>query len=345
MSIETYLRSHIVSLLLCVLSIIATYFLVRVLDAAGNAALLIALMQALFLIVAGLFNWFSGRRFWEGLVEIADAPANEVLSLASNVVEPEFAEGIIVKRALDNTTHAANAMVGSLNAGQNDYREFIESWVHEIKTPLAAANLMIENYSDPRLRPLCAELDRIGSYVEQALFYARSGSVENDYLIRDVSVDSMVKEAVKSRASELIAANISVELSGLGQPSPSVPCDPKWVVFVIGQLIDNAIRYRYIGQERSASISFSAHALDLKTANECVVLQIRDNGCGIPSADIGRVFEKGFTGENGRSRKKSTGLGLYLAHVLCEKMGLSVAIESIYGSWTCVSITFPRLKP
>ncbi|NLH91999.1 MAG: HAMP domain-containing histidine kinase, partial [Atopobium sp.] len=144
MSIETYLRSHVVSLLLCVLSVIATYFLVRVLDAAGDAALLIALIQALFLIAAGLFNWFSGRRFWEGLVEVADAPAGEVLSLASNVVEPEFAEGVIVKRALDNTTHAANAMVGSLNAGQNDYREFIESWVHEIKTPLAAANLMIE---------------------------------------------------------------------------------------------------------------------------------------------------------------------------------------------------------
>lgn len=342
MSPLPYVRSHWLPALLGALSVMCTYGLVLLVTWTHQTALLVTLVEAGPLLAAGASNLLRWDSFAKGLEEVAEADKEDVLSLASEMRRPGFMEGDVAASAVIAVARAANDTIGALAAEQSDYREFVETWVHETKTPLAAASLMLENRADQDLESLRIELDHIDNYVEQALFYARSGSVEKDYVIQGVPLDRVVKEAVRSRASQLISTGMSVDLSGLGSAPPVVPCDAKWVVFVLGQLIDNAVRYRVLDKSRKPTLFFSACTLGEGTASERVELEVRDNGCGIAAADIGRVFEKGFTGSNGRDRKKSTGIGLFLARRLCDKMGLAIGIASEDGCWTSVTVTFPR---
>lgn len=314
-------------------------------------------------------------------------PVADPLLAATKLVRPHFVEGELAWQALQGLAQSARREISEQRTQNAEYREYIEGWVHEIKTPLAAQRLMLENMHDVRLRPYEQELSRVEQLVEQTLFFARSFSLENDYLIRLCALDDLVQTALKSRAKSLIAAMVHVDFEGLYVPThqqenfeglyvpthqpgdlegpdattyqqvdlekqdvssvspvnaivPKVPCDPKWMVFILGQLIDNAVKYRM--PERAAKLSFYARVFNQDTANERVELSIEDNGVGISQADIVRIFERGFTGTNGRQTSHSTGLGLYLAQQLCQKMGLTLRAESLQGQWTRFIISFPR---
>lgn len=334
MSIASYMRGHVTSVTIGLLACAAVWSMLRVVGQGSQLAWLFAIVVGLAFIAAGISNYLRERAFCRQLAELAASGA-DALDLVAELREPGYPAGDVAYDALKCVASLANARVGELAARDREYREFVETWVHEIKTPLSAADLMIENLDDRRLKPLAHELDRMNAYVEQALYYARSNSVENDYLVRGCKLSQLVGSAVKSRAQELIGAGMGVAMSDL---DCQVFADPKWLQFVLGQLIDNAVRYR---RAEGARIDFLARVLDQGKADERVVLDVRDNGCGIAAADVGRVFERGFTGTNGRTHAKSTGLGLYLVRNLCEKMGLAVSIASVQDQWTCVSISFP----
>ena len=210
-----------------------------------------------------------------------------------------------------------------------EYREYVETWVHEIKTPISACRLILENNPGDLSRELGQDFDRIENYVEQALFYARSGSLEKDYVLKRCTLRQIVSSAVKKHAALLIESGVKVETESL---EFSVPSDVKWLEFMIGQILINSVKYRKSGPV----IRFFG-----VQGKDSVTLTVEDNGIGIPQKDLGRVFEKGFTGENGRLTARSTGLGLYLCKRLCGKMGLGISIASIEGSGTAVSIVFP----
>lgn len=305
-------------------------------------AYLILFLLLVCAATAWIVEWARMRRFLGDLNDVASA-TGDALALASQLERPDFPEGILVWRALRAVGHDANARIGEVRVRDDGYRDYIETWVHEVKTPLAAADLMLDNMVGVNTNPMRRELDQVNAYIEQALFYARSTDVEKDFLARVCDLKKIVADAVKSRASNLIGCGVSPDLSGLGGGSLEVVCDPKWVTFILGQLIDNALRYRADADERKPRISFSVRRRqELGEAGRAdLLLDVRDNGIGIPAADIGRVFERGFTGENGRNRKKSTGIGLYLVRTLCDKMGLGVAVTSLPGEWTCFTIAFP----
>lgn len=334
MSIGSYIRGHVASVTIGVVTCAAVWSMLRVVGQGSHLAWFFTIFVGLAFGAAGVANYMREREFCRQLKELA-ASGSEVLDLAASLEEPGYPAGDLAYDALRSVAAQANARVGELASRERDYREFVETWVHEIKTPLSAADLMIENLDDRRLKPLAHELDRVSAYVEQALYYARSNSVENDYLVRTCTLTQLVGTAVKSRAQELIGAGVAVGMEGLDH---QVFADPKWINFALGQLIDNAVRYR---RPSGARIDFTARVLDEGKADERVVLDVRDNGCGISAADVGRVFERGFTGANGRIHARSTGLGLYLVRTLCEKMGLSVSIASVQQEWTCVSLSFP----
>jgi signal transduction histidine kinase len=176
------------------------------------------------------------------------------------------------------------------------------------------------------LRPLTHELDRIEAHVEQALYYARSMAVEKDYSIKLVNLDQLVKSAVKKHSRALIENGIMPRFEGL---EGSVYTDPKWLDFIIGQIISNSIKYRRPASEDfTPEIAFVSERRGAGFEADKVLLHISDNGIGIPATDVRRVFDKGFTGENGRRFAKSTGIGLYLCKTLCEKMKLKLSIIS-----------------
>ncbi len=334
MGVGTYLRGHASTVALSLLTLALLWLMLRLVGLQGSLATLIVLCMGAMLAAMGMANYLRARDWCRQFAEVGRARC-DAPELARSLEEPDAPEGRVAYEALENVLVQNGARVSDLRLREREHREFVETWVHEVKTPLAAIGLMLENLDDPRLVPVSRELDRVDVLVEQALYFARSSSVENDYLVRACTLDSLVRGAVKSRAHALIGARVAVGMEGLDR---TVFADAKWMGFVLGQLVDNAVRYRRV---EGARIDFSGCALDEGRADERVVLSVRDNGCGISAADVGRVFEKGFTGDNGRIHAKSTGIGLYLVRNLCRKMGLSVNVSSVEGAWTCFDISFP----
>jgi len=213
---------------------------------------------------------------------------------------------------------------------QEDYREYLEAWVHEIKTPIASSKLIIENNQNEITNKIDFQIDRIEGFVEQVLYYSRSNNAYKDYIIKQINLGDVVRNVVKRNHRDFIHKKIKINIKDIDE---NVYSDGKWAEFIINQIIVNSIKY---SSNREPQINISS----TKKVNS-VMLFIEDNGVGIIEKDIDRVFEKGFTGENGRRFSKSTGMGLYLCEKLCLKLGLKTSITSEVNKGTKVTIIFP----
>ena len=213
--------------------------------------------------------------------------------------------------------------------GSREYREYIESWIHEVKNPLLALDLYCQNHLSGDTKAVQREVRKISGLVEQALYYARSGSVEKDYFVQEFQIADALVPAMQNWRGVILQKRISVETGDLEE---RVYTDPKWLSFVLDQLLSNAVKY----------ISGEGGLIRIRTEKEAggVWLWIEDNGCGIPAEDISRVCERGFTGAN-RTKKTATGMGLYLVDTLCRKLGLTFTIRSQQGVGTQAGIRFP----
>ena len=240
------------------------------------------------------------------------------------------------RRLFDLTRRAGRAMIGAVSdaqASQREYREYVERWVHEIKAPITASRLICRDLDGDVRRKLSAELAQIEAHVERALFYARAETPEQDCLFRQVSLEKIAAQAIENHRSVLIPNGVRVETEHLDN---TVYTDEKWAVFILGQLLQNAARYR--GAE--PVITLSARPLGRQTQ-----LIVQDNGIGIPAHELPRVFDRGFTGSNGHSRGGSTGMGLYLCKKLTIFLDLELNIVSQEGAGTTVKLTFPAGNP
>ena len=236
------------------------------------------------------------------------------------------------RRLLDLVRLAGRDMTGAVSdaqASQREYREYVERWVHEIKAPLTAARLICRELDGDTRRKLTAELSQIEAHVERALFYARAENPEQDCLFRQIELEKIAAQAIENHRSLLIQNGIRVEMENM---NCAVYTDEKWAVFILGQLLQNAARYR--GPE--PVITLSARPLGRQTQ-----LIVHDNGIGIPAHELPRVFERGFTGSNGRIRGGSTGIGLYLCRKLAVFLELELRMDSQEGAGTTVTLTFP----
>ncbi|MCM1189445.1 MAG: ATP-binding protein [bacterium] len=219
--------------------------------------------------------------------------------------------------------------VSDAQAAGKEYREYIEQWVHEIKTPITAAKLICRNTDSDTRRRLSKELAQIDAHVERALYYARSESPEKDFIVCRTKLSAICEEAVQAHRALLIENGVRVETENL---DGRVYTDRKWAAFMLGQLLQNAARYR----GESPVITLSGRRLGRQ-----MQLAVQDNGPGIPAHELPRVFDRGFTGRNGRSRGGSTGMGLYLCKRLADALEIGLQIQSIEGAGTCVTLTFP----
>lgn len=193
--------------------------------------------------------------------------------------------------------------------------------------------MIIENNKNDVTKSIDEELDRVENYIEQALFYARSSTVEKDYYIKKVQLRDIANECIKKNKSMLIHEKIQVNIHDVDM---EVNTDSKWTLFILNQIIQNSVKYR----KHDINLEIEMFA---KVNKENVVLYIRDNGIGIKKGEITRVFEKGFTGTNGRlSNKKSTGIGLYLCKNLCNKLGIAIELNSVQDEGTEVRLVFPK---
>ena len=241
-------------------------------------------------------------------------------------------KGLYERRLFDLTRRAGQAMIGAVSdvdTTQREYREYVESWVHEVKAPITAARLVCRQLEGDTRRKLDCELAQIEAHIERALFYARAENPERDCVIRQTNLSEIVFQAVENHRILLIQSGIRVETQEL---DCRVYTDKKWAVFILGQLLQNSARYR----EEDPVIIISAKSLGKQTQ-----LTVQDNGIGIPAHELSRVFDRGFTGSNGRTRGGSTGMGLYLCRKLSGFLELDIRIASDEGTGTCVTLTFP----
>ncbi len=224
--------------------------------------------------------------------------------------------------------------VAKYRRGSEEYRDYIETWVHEVKIPISASRMIIENHGDETVAEsgIADELERIEGYVEQALFYARSSYVEKDFFIKEVNLEEIIKGIISKRRKTLIPMHASIDIGEL-KSEKKILSDGKWLSFIIGQIVDNSIKYA--SGERDLKLSFYLTEEEGRT-----VLNLADNGVGMKSAEITRAFEKGFTGSNGRIGRASTGIGLYLCKKLCARLEHDIAMESEEGAGTTVKIMF-----
>ena len=217
-------------------------------------------------------------------------------------------------------------ITNQMNYQYRDMMEYYTTWVHQIKTPIAAMRLQLQGEDSERSRELLEELQRIEQYVEMVLTYLRLDSGSTDYVLKNYDLDDIVRQAVRKYASQFIRKRIRLIYGSL---SCQVLTDEKWLLFVIEQVLSNALKYT-----RSGEIEITVEAP--KT------LCIRDTGIGIAAEDLPRIFEKGFTGYNGRSDKKASGIGLYLCRRICGRLNHKMTVTSEVDVGTEVRIALDR---
>lgn len=317
---------HLLGLVFVLLFTAALLFLLRV---PPSATIFLCLVIALCVLLPLGGEIARKLRFYRDIGGRLDA-LNEKYLLAEVMVEPGFPEGEFLFSTARTMGSSMAEAVGDARRDMGEYREYIETWIHEVKTPIAAARLCLENHPGPLADSVEDSLFQIEGYVEQALFYARSGAVDRDYAVRALPLNQAVSAALRRYARPLIEAGFRVELGNLD----AVVCsDGKWVEFILGQLISNSLKYR----ASSPKLVFSQ-----EVKRDGVVLSLLDNGPGIPPEDLPRVFDKGFTGANGRKLStRSTGLGLYLCKKLCARLGLGLSLSCPPGGGTLAALTFP----
>lgn len=274
------------------------------------------------------------------LKNIFDEITEKIERLDKKYLIPELLEGYssqeyeIIHRILKEAEVSMSDNVASYRRGAEEYRDYIETWVHEVKIPISASKMIIENHKDVPLEEtgISEEIDRIDGYVEQALFYARSSHVEKDFFVREADLRKIVKAVIMKRRKALFAISAEIDIGDL-KSDDRIYTDAKWMEFIVGQVIDNSIKYA--SDERVLKLSFF-----ITKENDRSVMNIRDNGIGMKSSEVSRAFEKGFTGTNGRAGKASTGIGLYLCRKLCLRLGHEITLESAENEGTTVKIIF-----
>jgi signal transduction histidine kinase len=330
MNVLKYLRDRS-SLILFYLVNIVVINIVLILDESSSININnIIYMDSLSLFIIGAYLAREYRKYnnlYKDIKYKIDKRYFEEFDLRgnSNYIERKYFE------LFNEFFRKVNTSKEMLNKDNDEYYDFITSWVHAVKIPISASRLLIENHQGDESDTLISienEIDRIERYVEQTLYYSRSMSFAKDYLIREYNMDKLVKESVKKFAKTFIGKRIALTVHI--DESINIYTDKKWFGFILEQLISNGLKYT----DRSEG------KIDISTYEDdgAYRLLIRDNGVGIKKEDIGRVFERGFTGFNGRYFEKSTGMGLYLAKKLAGKLGHKITIESKSGVYTLVSI-------
>ncbi|WP_165005516.1 sensor histidine kinase [Enterococcus sp. ZJ1668] len=290
------------------------------------------LIEGVFLIFYLVGCYLSKRRWWERL-----ASFQKVSPLQNYLEGGHTEEEKLIEEYINQLIREHQEVMQEAISSQQDQKDYIDSWVHEIKVPLAASELLVRSIEfdidDQKYTLLENELAKIDEYVEQVLYYARLDSFSRDYLIQEYDLKGIIQPVIRSQANYFIQKNLRYEIIG---EDVSVLTDAKWVGFIFKQILSNAIKYTPDNGQIDMIIEKGAQG---------VAFSIKDTGIGIPEEDVKRIFDKGFTGTNGRlSKTHSTGLGLYLARNLAEKLGIHLTVESVEGKGTTMTLFFPILN-
>ena len=328
MSFKKYFLSKLPYLSVNIVLFFLGAVMLKIVQMSSVVLFLIFLIWFMPLITYMLIMFFKEKRFYSDIINVIDNLDKKYL-LSEVIRKPNYYEGKIIYDVLKESNRNMHEHVNSYKNFYEEYREYIETWVHEIKTPLSSLKLMIENSNIKEKNNFIDESDKIDRYITQALYYCRSNDVSKDYVVSEFNLKEIVNECIRKNRRDFINKKIKVVIN---DSDINVVSDCKWIRFIINQIIINSIKY--IDSEEGILKIYGNNINNKKS------LVIEDNGIGIPKCDINRVFDKGFTGENGRKYGRSTGIGLYLCKKLCGKLQLNIYLESQVSCGTKVIIEF-----
>lgn len=306
-----YLRQYRISAFLICLSAVIFAAVFILYDVQAEAVLYAsALCAAAASIILTVHFIFFRRKYLE-----RQRLMDSILLVTEHIPEVNTPFGEQYAEMLEILRTACCDLQNRCDRERSESIDYYTTWVHQIKTPISVMQMILQSEDTEDYRTLSAELFRIEKYVEMVLCWFRLDSSSNDFVIERISLDNVIRQAIRQYAPQLIRKKIKLIYDGT---DVTVLSDEKWLLFIIEQLLSNAVKYTESG---SVTVSVADN----------MVLQIRDTGIGIAAEDLPRIFEKGYTGYNGRADKKSTGLGLYLCKKTADKLSHSIFAQSQAG--------------
>ncbi len=326
MSGKQYLKNQLPLILINLLGVLAlSLFLI----ATGNniqSVLFISIVWAAVVISCLTISYSIRKKYLKKLLYMTEQLEERYL-IPEIMTMPEKADEQVFYQIMKMAEKSMLEKIGKIKRERKEYKEYIEQWIHEVKTPITAMKLLCENNRSGFTRELLVELENVNRFTEQALYYARSEHTEKDYFIREISLNDVVHGAIADNKYLLRQNHVTITVDDMEN---DIYADDKWVRFILNQIISNAVKY----STEQPTLHFFTTKKD-----DRVFLSIEDNGIGIPKSDLPCIFEKGFTGQNGRTIQNSTGIGLYLSKRLCDKLGIGLAAYS-EGKGTTIVLSF-----
>ena len=325
-----YIKDNLIGIVIYIVTVILIIFMLFAFKVplAVNIIIFISCIFSETIIL--IISFVRKNKFYKSFINNLEKLDKKYLILET-IPEPATYE----ERIMVNSLYEINkSMLENIKENQtniNDFKEFIEIWIHEVKIPISSMVLKCHNNKEKYDKSFLSQITRLDNNIDEILYYVRSEDTEKDFSISEIDLKEVVRNVSIKNKDDLLENNIvfEVDLKAL-----NVNSDKKWLEFILNQIINNSIKYK-----KDIDSFIKIRSMEDK---EKIVLEIYDNGIGIPTKDIKRVFDKSFTGTNGRDKVKSTGMGLYIIKNLCNKLGHNIYIESKENQYTKVILEFGK---
>ena len=326
MKLKEYLFDKLPQTIVFILGYIVTILFLKAFKVAKPLILAISFVFGVMYTAIITIDYLRKQKFYNNLVQTVEGLDKKYLVLEM-INQPNFYEGKIFYQTLYEINKSMIENVKEYSLSIADFK-----WIHEVKIPISSLVLLNHNHQNSLDSKYVKQIRKLDNYIDQILYYVRSENAEKDYIIKETSLNDIIKNVALKNKDDLLENNVDLIVDVSDE---KVLTDSKWLEFILNQIINNSIKYKRDNIGSYIKIKVCENTNSVK-------LFIEDNGIGISKNDLPQVFDKCFTGENGREKSKSTGMGLYIAKKLCVKLGHRIEIESEAGSFTRVVITFGK---
>ncbi|QBD86481.1 HAMP domain-containing histidine kinase [Clostridium tetani] len=332
-----YIIVYFISISFVILTMHLTLF-IKVIDFPITNILYAYFVSIVILIIFLVYEYSKVRAFYKQLYEILNS--ENIIENIINIGEVRTIEQKLFTQILKKLYKSYEDKVYKYKDIQKHYLDFINQWVHQMKTPVSVIDLILQEEDisefNEILDSIGEENEKISQGLNIMLYNARINEFNHDFNVEDIDILLILRKVINDNKKLLIRHKIFPKISG---ETAIVQTDKKWIYFVINQIVINAIKYTAATEKDKKTINFN-----IKEDTTKIVVSIEDNGIGIPKEDLGRVFNAFFTGKNGRKTSESTGMGMYLSKRICEELGNEVYVESEEGKGASFYIVFYKSK-
>lgn len=330
MNIGTYIKEKKENIILFIILVIILLFLLDLFGVNKYLTIMILSLLSIYFIVDFFTFYLKRKKYYDNFLNNLNLLDKKYLILET-LEEPEFLDGKVFYDALYKIDKSMMENINNYRNETEDFKEYVEMWIHEIKIPIAGLMLMYHNNKTVN-KNFLDQLNSLDNLTDQILYYVRSNYAEKDFLIKEASMDKIINEVLLKNKDSILENHIDVTVD---VKNVKVLTDSKWLVFILNQIINNSIKYS--DNSRNSYIMFYIEDNEKETT-----LHIKDNGIGVNASDLKHVFDKSFTGENGRKMRNSTGFGLYISKKLIEKLGHKISATSEENKYFEIAITFGK---